>query len=260
MWWEGEAKYFEGTITKIRTQSRPFYVVYDDGEAAHWVDLKKYNFKFLDEGNVHEDKRRKTENLGTNVELENIERKQPNDALVGKTKEIFNDTILSKIKVGSRLDIWWAGDSAYYAAVVRKVGTEMGRVFIRYEDDEEEWIDLTKNLFRLTSVGTGKSKSKLTAKKSKDFDDNGSESTCSSNDGKINGIYPDVDNDFVYGDVDKVKVGSRIAVWWTMDKVYYAGKVAKIGDGRKPFFIKYDDNDEEWTDLRKRYFRFLDKK
>ena len=65
-------------------------------------------------------------------------------------------------------------------------------------------------------------------------------------------------NDFVYGDVDNVHVSSRISVWWPGEKKYYDGTVKTIDQSRKPYFMEYDDDDEEWTDLRRRYFRFLD--
>ena len=63
--------------------------------------------------------------------------------------------------------------------------------------------------------------------------------------------------DFVYGVVDDVRVGSKLSVWWPGEKKYFDGKVTKIDNSRKPYFIKYKDGDEEWTDLRRRYFRIL---
>ena len=64
--------------------------------------------------------------------------------------------------------------------------------------------------------------------------------------------------DFVYGNVDKLHVGARISVWWTYEKRYYSGTIKRINETtRKPYFIKYDDHDEEWTDLKKRYYRLL---
>ena len=64
--------------------------------------------------------------------------------------------------------------------------------------------------------------------------------------------------DFVYGKVDNVGVGSRLAIWWPSEKKYFDGVVKKIDDSRKPYYVEYADGDKEWTDFKRRYFRFLD--
>jgi hypothetical protein len=51
IYWDGEKKYFAGTVTKRREKnnknSKPFYVVYDDGD-KEWVDFsKEKNFRIL---------------------------------------------------------------------------------------------------------------------------------------------------------------------------------------------------------------------
>ena len=53
--------------------------------------------------------------------------------------------------------------------------------------------------------------------------------------------------------IDKLELGSRIAVYFPYEKEYYTGSLPKNGNvsaqkGRH--YIKYDDGDKEWTDLR----------
>ena len=50
----------------------------------------------------------------------------------------------------------------------------------------------------------------------------------------------------------KIKVGSRIEVYWPEDEEYYAAKVTEI---REPFYhIHYDDGEEEWLPLAEHDF------
>jgi len=53
-----------------------------------------------------------------------------------------------------------------------------------------------------------------------------------------------------------VQIGSRISVYWPLDKVYYAGFVGQCKG--KFAYINYDDGENEWLDLTKNEFNLHD--
>ena len=64
-----------------------------------------------------------------------------------------------------------------------------------------------------------------------------------------------------FGDVQYVKVGSRVLIYWQEDSSFYSGTVLKIRDKKaKRFYIKWDVADEghyEWYDLDNNIFVFI---
>jgi len=264
VYWEGDSKYYEGKVTKERkTGKKRHYLEYDDGEAAHWIDFKEHWVRVLPDRTP---KKRKKSN-GPPVaaaaaarsspkrkERENSAKEPPKGAQ--KDRAAAQAKVLAKIKVGSRVEIWWAGDDCYYKGTVTLEGKQKNRFFVEYDDGEEEWVNFSRQAFHLlptngsTSGAAAKEKSWSSSEEElvdEDDVDSSDEDVDETN------LY----NDFVYGAVDDVHVGSKLSVWWPAEKKYYEGKVAKIDNSRKPYFIKYKDGDEEWTDLRRRYFRLL---
>jgi hypothetical protein len=56
----------------------------------------------------------------------------------------------------------------------------------------------------------------------------------------------------------QIRVGTRVAVYWDGDDEYFQGTVTKERElKRKRFFLKYDDGDREWIDLRRHKFRIV---
>ncbi|XP_033147750.1 uncharacterized protein LOC103868337 isoform X2 [Brassica rapa] len=49
---------------------------------------------------------------------------------------------------------------------------------------------------------------------------------------------------------DKTLVGSRIRVWWPLDKMYYRGEVTSYDPSRKRHMVVYEDGDQETLDLK----------
>lgn len=55
-----------------------------------------------------------------------------------------------------------------------------------------------------------------------------------------------------------VFVGSRVSVYWPVEKEYFEGTVTKVSiDMARPHYVKYDDGDEERTNLYYRKFNLL---
>ena len=266
VYWEGDSTYYEGKVTKERkTGKKRHYLEYDDGEAAHWIDFKEHWVRVLPDRTP---KKRKKSNgppaaaaaaatarsSPKRKERESAAKEPPKGAQ--KDRTAAHASVLAKIKVGSRVEIWWAGDDCYYKGTVTLEGKQKNRFFVKYDDGEEEWVNFSRQAFHLlptngsTTVAAAKEESWSSSEEElvdEDDVDSSDEDVDETN------LY----NDFVYGAVDDVHVGSKLSVWWPAEKKYYEGKVAKIDNSRKPYFIKYKDGDEEWTDLRRRYFRLL---
>eukprot|EP00522_Entomoneis_paludosa_P002993 CAMPEP_0172471198 /NCGR_PEP_ID=MMETSP1065-20121228/67694_1 /TAXON_ID=265537 /ORGANISM="Amphiprora paludosa, Strain CCMP125" /LENGTH=1100 /DNA_ID=CAMNT_0013229291 /DNA_START=10 /DNA_END=3312 /DNA_ORIENTATION=- len=54
------------------------------------------------------------------------------------------------------------------------------------------------------------------------------------------------------GQVDKVQIGTRVAVYWSGDDCYYEAVVRKERPHKKKrFFLRYEDGDKEWINFKK---------
>ncbi|KAL0726535.1 hypothetical protein Bca4012_022628 [Brassica carinata] len=53
-------------------------------------------------------------------------------------------------------------------------------------------------------------------------------------------------------------VGSRVRVWWPIDKAYYKGVVNSYDSAKKRHLVIYDDGDQEILNLKKQKWHFLD--
>ncbi len=137
-------------------------------------------------------------------------------------------------------------DSGVAASKFDNVVTTSGKRAAKKSDSDDE-----------SNAKGNRAKADKPTKKTEWESENSDESDASSSSSSSLDHY--AYTDFVYGNVDKVKVGSRVAVWWPGNRRYFDGTVREIRTStKKPYFIKYDDDDTEWTDLKKRYYRFLD--
>lgn len=274
VYWEGEQKYFKGVVTRERkTGKQRHYLEYDDGEAAHWIDFREHWVRILDDSKKKRNKKGKDKKPKAS-------RHEPAD------RE-------PEVEVGSSVDIWWSGDKLYYRGKVIELNGK--NAFVVYEDGEKEWVNLSRTKYRLLTRASDHdadgSDDPLTDSESEntaqghdaaseessegetemqfDDDEQPTKKKAAKKKGKREEAKCDPDdedymdpyeyNDFVYGAVDDVEVGTRLSVWWTKEKYYYDCVVKEYDDdSRKPYFLRYDDGDEEWTDLRRRYFRFID--
>jgi hypothetical protein len=385
VYWEGESKYYEGVVTRERSSSkRRHYLEYDDGEAAHWIDFREHWVRILPDNTSRRSKRPSIS--ATNKKFENDEAIFPDTPVMTRSKKQMtsaemhavaqtapltrnrlsataeslskvsktkNSTkrespdrstssrgsvsdistprvVTSKVKqkvgkgksfheeegkdkrtlrksgkgkatheatdnekgcrgmseidkvqretfdydkflsendesafelsnftIGSRVEIWWNGDEKYYTGTISKITPK--KFFVLYDDGEVEWVSKTKQKYRLLEP-----KKKRIRKKTATVNNRKAESYSEDVDDEQSSALEEdhmAYDDFVFGKVDQLRVGSRLSVWWTGDKKYYNGTVKKINDKtgvRRPYFVRYDDHDEEWTDLRRRYFRVLD--
>lgn len=239
VYWEGDDTYYEGVVTREKKSgSKRHFVEYDDGEAAHWIDFKDHWVRILHKSGKETPRKREKGKVPAS-EFDN--RCRP--------KKLNRD--LQLLQVGSKLEIWWTGDNCFYRGQITRKSKKHGKFFVQYEDGSDEWVNLRRQEFRLIGDDSSGDEEAF---------HNASEHEVESEDEQkqeANEFYKY--SDFVYGAVEEVKRKTRISVWWTAEKKYFDCVVQEIDmSSRKPYFLVYDDGDEEWTDLRRRYFRFLD--
>jgi hypothetical protein len=50
------------------------------------------------------------------------------------------------VSVGWRVFIWWPRDAAFYLGVVAAVSPKARHILVHYDDDDKEWIDVTRQV------------------------------------------------------------------------------------------------------------------
>lgn len=138
-----------------------------------------------------------------------------------------------QFEVGMRVTVFWPDDDEWYKGTVASE-LEGDYVLIEYDDGEVDWMDVSTNKWRRSTKPDKfiKHDTFQSNKKQKQ--------------------------------IAKLSVGSRVSVWWPKDKEYYTGTLTKKkreGDeDGKPHHIRYDDKDEEWTNLLYRKFKRVEAK
>jgi len=121
-----------------------------------------------------------------------------------------------ELEKGSRVSVYWSEDEEYYEATIKKAKRRKCGGF-------KYWIQ---------------------------YDDGDSEWMDTSETEFIDGSK-DTGNPYV----SNLSVGSRVSVWWHLEKKYFLASVSQLDPSRaKPHFLKYDDGDTEWTNLQYRTF------
>ena len=132
------------------------------------------------------------------------------------------------VVIGSKIGIWWPDDHTYYSATVEEYRPRRLPFRVLYDDGEEEWINLHKQIIKFLPDSKRRRK-QLTDRQIKRL-------------------------------VSQLSIGTRVGIWWGGNKEYFKGTVKKIrmGDTGKPYYVVYDDGDEEWLDLASTEFYILD--
>ena len=71
------------------------------------------------------------------------------------TKEDQKTKLLSQLRVGSRIEVWWTGDKKYYPGTVasRVPGGGDHEYFVKYDDGDHHDLDLKEERFRMIKGG-----------------------------------------------------------------------------------------------------------
>ncbi|GKY92700.1 hypothetical protein MPSEU_000240200 [Mayamaea pseudoterrestris] len=63
-----------------------------------------------------------------------------------------NSGVIAKLQHGDCIQVYWPDDQEYYAAKIVKQEAGSARFFIKYDDGQEEWIDLASATFRISDA------------------------------------------------------------------------------------------------------------
>ena len=71
------------------------------------------------------------------------------------TKEDQKTKLLSQLRVGSRIEVWWTGDKRYYPGTVASgiPGGGKYEYFVHYDDGDRHYLDLREERFRIIKGG-----------------------------------------------------------------------------------------------------------
>lgn len=140
--------------------------------------------------------------------------------------------------MGTRITVYWPGDDQWYKGTVAATEpNDEHTVFVEYDDGDSDWVDLSVSKWRRST--------------------------------KPDKFLVEETNALVRKRerISRLKVGTRISVFWPHEKEYFTGTLTKIkklqGDSDiqgKPHRIRYDDGDKEWTNLLHRKFKPVDAK
>ena len=203
-------------------------------------------------------------------------------------------TRLSDVSIGVRVAILWTDDEQFYTGTVKRRRKGSKPFFVEYDDGDDEWLDLSMHTFRIIQRGrkqlkpytpsakkavsvqdtTRRKKSPSKSRTHRSPSPSGrkttptarrkrSSSPPASLSPSTRSHSPEKSNARSAAengpDVTLIRVGSRVSVWWPEDRRYYKGTVTrKQPDANwRPFFLEYDDGDEEWIDFRHHKFRIL---
>jgi hypothetical protein len=266
LWWPDDAHYYVGTVTHVRkTNAKPFYVEYDDGE-FEWIDLRQHKFHVISaaqeasqravddclQPNGHDELKIKPteakECSGVDVEFEEVVIAEMNLDLEAKLEAESETELVVNTEVGSQREVE-SEAKAEQAGKLDSSSDRTGADISKVLDEEQVENEALSEL------------------ESDDDDDDGTRIAAQSdNDTRIaaqsgNEILEDSEEESIKEenpDIAMVDVGSRVGIWWPEDRRYYKGKIVDRRRARKPLQLEYDDDGvKEWINLREHRFRLL---
>jgi hypothetical protein len=260
LWWPDDAHYYGGTITHVRrTNTKPFYVEYDDGE-FEWIDLRQHKFhvisaaqettqrvahdcleeaKNTDEKsdprpNVHDDlKIKPTEaGIGSEIESEEVVIVEMNLDLEAKLEAESEPELVESTEAAGKLD-----------SSSHRAGADISMELANDQVENKALSELESDNDDGTRIAAQSDDNTRIAAQSDD------ESLEDSEEESIREENPDI---------AVVDVGSRVGIWWPEDRRYYKGVIIDRRRARKRLQLEYDDDGvKEWINLREHRFRLL---
>jgi len=255
VYWSDDEVFYDGRVSEQKKNGHHVHVEYDDGD-KEWVNLQSTQHYIL----------------SNDVKLDCAKKKQSSKIL--------------DVSVGSRLSIWWPAEKEHFDGTVTDISTDKTSTkpyHIEYDDGDKEWVDLQKKKYYLISEKNGNVLlgSRISVYWSDDEVFYDGRVTKQKKDGNhVHVEYDDYGKEWVNlqstqhyilsnDDYDKkkqssqildVSVGSRLSIWWPIEKEHFDGTVTDISTDKtstKPHYIEYDDGDKEWINLNCRKFVLL---
>jgi len=225
VYWDDDKCYYEATVVKERPEKKKrFLLHYDDGD-KEWINLQKVPFYILS-GGIETNDQAAPENHRPETSVLNDEKRVNADA----QQPGSDATELSAAANGFRNDV--ASDNVDSL-------------------DEKESEPLPAAAESIESMQSSQNQDSA-------HDDDNDELASDLDEPKANGKAREDYAGLPEGRVDKVRIGTRLAVYWNGDDCYYEAVVKKDRPHKKKrFLLRYDDGDKEWINPNKTQFFVL---
>ena len=214
MYRSGDDQYHEAIVTRERINEKPFYLLYGNGE-REWVDLRQHVCILLEVGPHHQSHRRQKRDERPVDESITLPESDSDSRRRGSTLKQDNS------------DGEPTNQNCADARESHLPPTE--------SEDEGKTVSETDGR---PEIPRG-----LAYTKGLEYEIN--------KEGVDAQTSPPPSNDELpSGDLAKIKVGSRVAVYRPDDDQYYEAFVTRERKDKRPFYLEYTNGDFEWLDLR----------
>lgn len=272
LWWPDDAHYYVGTVTHLRrTNAKPFYIEYDDGE-FEWIDLRQHRFHLLSA--VQETSRRVAGDCPDTVEITDIRpnvhdelKIKPTEAKEGSGVEVKSEEVViaemnldleARLEAESEPELVESTEKGPQREVEPESRAEFAGKLISSSD--RAGADIAKEF------DNDQVENEALSELESDHDDGTRMAAQSDDETRIaaqsdDAILEDSEEESMKEenpDIALVDVGSRVGIWWPEDRRYYKGVIIDRRRAKKPLRLQYDDDDvKEWLNLREHRFRLL---
>uniref|UniRef100_A0A061QY62 Tudor domain-containing protein n=1 Tax=Tetraselmis sp. GSL018 TaxID=582737 RepID=A0A061QY62_9CHLO len=216
VFWPGDKVYYKGRIMDFNKEKNMHCVHYDDNE-EEWLNLSEEYFRWLGprtrSGGYSHLQQMAMMSLGPEGFVAATA-----DRLVAQIKQGHLEGPTAAHAVGWRLGILWEADGNFYEGEVLSYNPKTHKHHILFQDGEDEWVYLSKEVKCWKSRGRGPSRpAGLPA---------GEEAPKG-----------------------RVAIGWRIGVYWKEDHSFYNGEIRGYDSATGKHHIHYDDNEDEYISL-----------
>lgn len=265
MRWKRPYILYDATVVKMKDDGSQYLLQYHYDSCTKWIDLRKAEFYIIGVDQTFADatddgpsatratrRARKSEPAAMTADDSNPrKRRRAGPPAVAAATEAAEDTkptstetaqmvdesdiddfqadLLKQISVGTRVAIW-SRNKEWRKATVMSFGKNRVDFEIQYDGtDKHTRINLEHNPFLILQP----------------TDANGKPEVALSEE-LANHANPDI------GLID---IGTKVSVLWEGDSKFYPATVTKKREGDEPFFLEYEDGDQEWIDLNQCKFK-----
>jgi hypothetical protein len=260
-------QYYEATVARERIDRKPLYLKFDNGD-SQWVDLREEQFILLEQRARRRIRLQSPKNKSTNTE--DASEAPPSNDLAG-------------IAIGSRLAVYRPSTDQYHEATVTQEQDGDNRFYCEYAGGAGEWLNLNQRDF-IALEGHTNINDILPDTKEAKHDKPRVKSSPPKKEGDVPKVTPKKEESISarrdkpnvkvtpsslqqnaqlkqstsLSDLDKVDIGSHVAVYRPNDEQYYEAVVTRKRFIKKPFFLEYTNGDREWVDFRHHKFILLE--
>lgn len=148
--------------------------------------------------------------------------------------------------VRARVSVFWPGDQVYYKGRITDYNKDKGMYCIRYDDSEEEWLNLSEEYFkwlgpRARSAGYSPALATAIMKLGPEGITPPSVATLAERTREAD----------VNGPRGEAAVGYRMGLLWEADGRFHYGEVLAYNEHKHKHHILFDDGEDEWVQLTK---------